>query len=217
MKAFSLLFSIFILVLPVFAYGDIPAIPKTPAAIIDVVYTRSFTLAKGYKYNWSKEHLIVKTGTLAVLKVDPDLVYPRNTAEPVLYVGNQTAQRLNYGHKSGHVIAIIPGEVDLSRIPIWFGSPELPERVNAKTIRVQRALAERANIQLLRAKTRPFATDKMQSITQKHLEVADLSVLLREYAADLVLKYSPQEKDLAETWRLPVAKAIPKVRKPPIR
>jgi len=204
MKAFDLSFCVFILAFPVFSYGGIPAVPKTPAAVIDIVYARSFTLAEGYKYNWSEEHQIVKTGTLVVLKVDPDLVYPRNTAEPVLYVGNQTAQRLNYGHKSGHVIAIIPGEVDLSQVPIWFGSPELPERVNVKTIRAQRALAEKAKI-------RPFAADKMQSVTQKHLKVADLSVLLREHVADLVLKYSPQEKDLVETWRLPVAKAIPTV------
>ncbi len=39
---------------------------------------------------------------------------------------------------------------------------------------------------------------------------ADLAALLRDQVAPLVLDYSPQEKDLAETWRLPVAKASPK-------
>ena len=34
----------------------------------------------------------------------------------------------------------------------------------------------------------------------------DLAALLRTVAADLVLTYSPEDKDLAESWRLPVAK-----------
>jgi hypothetical protein len=34
--------------------------------------------------------------------------------------------------------------------------------------------------------------------------------LLRTVAADLVYQYSPQEKQLADSWRLPEAKASPK-------
>jgi hypothetical protein len=43
--------------------------------------------------------------------------------------------------------------------------------------------------------------------------VADAAALLRGLAADLVLQYSPQEKDLAAQWRLPIARA--QVRKTP--
>ena len=145
---------------------------------------------------------MVTAGTLVVLKVNPDLVVPRQSPEPVLYAGNQTAQRLNIGHESGHVIAIIPGEVDLTQITIWFGRPELPERVNAGMINSERALAEAAGIQ-------PFASQKVQEATSEgggRLEVFDLHSLLRDHVAALVLQYSPQEKHLAETWRLPVAK-----------
>jgi hypothetical protein len=199
----TILLSIFFVVLSssAFAQDDVRPLPKTPSAVIDIVFARPFTLEKGYTYTWNEERPIVRSGILVVIKVNPDLVIPRNSAEPVLYAGNQTVQRLNHGHKSGHVIAIIPGEVDLTRDPIWFGRPELPERVSAKVIRSERVLADEAKI-------RPFPAEKIRSVTEgPPLRVPDLYTLLRDHAAELVLKYSPQEKELAETWRLPVAKA----------
>lgn len=170
----------------------------TPSAVIDVVYVQPFSLAKGYTHYWREEKPFVKTCTLVVFKVNPGLVYPRNAAEPVLYVGNQTAERLNFGNDSGYVVAIIPGEVDLSKSRAWFGRPELPERVNEKIIMIETELADRENIQ-------PLNADAVQKVTQKHLDVPDLATLLRDHAAELVLKYSPMEKALAEAWRLPVA------------
>jgi hypothetical protein len=180
--------------------GEPPDINKivTPAAVTDVVAIHPFALEEGYRYDWRQERPFIESGTLVVFKVNPDLVYPRNAAEPVLYAGNQTAQRLNHGHESGFVIAIIPGEVDLAREPAWFGSPALPERVNAETINSERAKAEKAGI-------RPFDAEKIRSVTQERLEASDLASLLREHVAELLVKYSPQEKALAETWRLPVA------------
>lgn len=204
MKALGLLVCIYIMATHVIA-GELPPVPTTPAAVNDIVFARSFILANGYEYNWNKDRPIVTSGILVVLKVDPDLVFPRNSAEPVLYAGNQTVQRLNHGHESGHVIAIIPGEIDLTQVPIWFGRPELPERVDANTIKSERALAEAANI-------RPFGAEKVRKATANsagRLEAADLFSLLRDQAAELVLQFSPQEKNLVETWRLPVAKPLP--------
>lgn len=201
MKAIVLSVCVFIVAIFAFASTSI-SMPATPAAVEDLVYVSSFTLVNGYKHDWCKERPMVTAGTLVVLKINPDLVVPSQTPEPVLYAGNQTAQRLNNGHKSGHLIAIIPGEVDLTKAPIWFGRPELPERIDANMINSERALAEAANIQ-------PFAVQKVQEATSKgggHLEVFDLHALLRDHVAELVLTYSPQEKHLAETWRLPVAK-----------
>ncbi len=203
MKALILSICITILVSPAIACDDCPPIPKTPSAIIDLVFARPFSLSKGYKYEWNKDRPIVRSGTMVVLKVDPNLVVPRNSAEPVLYAGNQTVQRLNHAHKSGYIIAIIPGEIDITQAPIWFGSPELPERVTAKTIKSERALADEAKIQ-------PFEAEKVKAVTEKNVQVYSLFQLLRDYAADLVLEYSPQEKDLAEKWRLPVARVSPK-------
>lgn len=172
---------------------------KTPSAVIDVVYVQPFSLGTGYTHFWREERPFVKAGTLAVFKVNPALVYPRNDAEPVLYVGNQTAERLNSGSDSGYVVAIIPGEVDLGKSRAWFGSPELPERVNEKVIRIEAELADKEKIE-------PLNPDTVKSVTQQDLKVPDLATLLRDQAAELVLKYSPQEKALVEAWRLPVAK-----------
>jgi len=91
--------------------------------------------------------------------------------------------------------------------PIWFGTPELPERVTAEIVRSERARAEAAGV-------RPLGSDKIASISHPSVAAADLAALLRDVAAPLVHLYSPQEKELADQWRLPTAEAAPDRRKP---
>jgi hypothetical protein len=181
-------------------FGAPPAIPDTPAAVDDVVYLRPFTLSNGFAFDWCKERPQVTSGTLLVLKVDPALVIPRQVAEPVLYVGEQTAQRINFGHESGHVVALVPGEVDLSKSLVWFGTPDLPERVDAAKVSEELALAREAGI-------KSFSAKQIESAVAKggdRLNVSDLDALLRGEVSELILKYSPQEKHLAEAFRVPV-------------
>lgn len=170
-----------------------------PVEVSGIAAVYPFTLEEGYRHDWRQERPIVQSGNLIVLKVDPALVFPRNAAEPVLYAGSQTVQRLNHGHESGYVIGIIPGDVDLSTEPLWFGSPNLPERINAEAIQRARASADRGGIE-------SFGAARIQSVRQKDLRAENLADLLREYAAELVLTYSPGEEKLAAKWRLPVAK-----------
>ncbi len=177
--------------------GEIP-VPRTPAPVRDILVARPFTLQTPYRNDWSKEKAMVSTGLLIVVEVDPELVIPRDALEPVLYAGDVTVQRLNHGHRSGRVIGIIPGTVDLASTPIWFGTPELPERVTASIVRSERALAERAGI-------RPLPAERIGSVMQPAVTASDLASLLRNVAAELVYEYSPQEKELADTWRLPIA------------
>jgi hypothetical protein len=198
-RVLGLLVSLFVLSTP----AVVAQTPFAPKPVLDLVYARPFTLDKGYQYDWSKDRPIVSSGTLVVLKVDPSLVVPRNALEPVLYAGDWAVQRLNHGDESGYVIGIIPGDVDLTRTPIWFGRPALPERVTAATIRTERASADAAKI-------RPFTADRVRTVTQEPLQAPDLFSLLRDHVANLVLEFSPREKDLAETWRLPVASAPPR-------
>ncbi len=184
----------------------VPPIPPTPAAVEEVVYARPFTVNEGFRFDWRKEGFQVKAGTILVIKVNPDLVIPRQVAEPVLYVGNQTAMRLNSGNESGYVIAIVPGDVDLAKDPIWFGTPELPERVDAATIQVEREKADKAGI-------KPISSEKAQAARAKggeRINAADLGALLRDTLAGLVEQYSPQEKRLSDTWRMPVVKPAAK-------
>lgn len=168
-----------------------PPVPKTPAAVRDVLYASPFTIAQPYHHDWRKERPLVQSGFLIVLNVNPDLVFPRQVAEPVLYVGSQTAERLNVGYPSGRVVALVPGPVDLTRDPIWFGTPQLPEQVDAATIQVERAKAEAAGIT-----AKPPAA--LAAAFRQKVDVADKWALLRE-AGVLVQQYSPQETALAET------------------
>lgn len=177
-----------------------PHIPTTPAPVEDIVYARPFTLEQGYRYIFSKERPWVTEGTLLVLKVNKDFVYPREIAMPVLYVGNQPAERLNRGHESGHVIVIVPGKVDLNRTPIWFGAPNFPHEVDAATANAQRELAENAGI-------KPFSQERVNAALAeggKRIRAADQRTLLRDVVSELILRYSPQEKQLASDYRVPV-------------
>lgn len=182
--------------------GSQPTGPTTltpefkPQPIIGIERIQPFRLEQSFKYDWRSDHPDVLSGLLVVFKVDPDLVTPRNALEPVLYAGNQTVQRLNQGHESGFVIGIIPEQIDLSKEPVWFGTPALPERIDAEIIARERARAERAGISALNS------TD-IQSRTQNPVVASDLTMLLREHAANLILEFSPQEKWLADSWRLP--------------
>ena len=182
---------------------DHRAIPSTPASVKGILYARRFTLETPYQYDWSKERIMVSTGILVVFDVDPAYVVPRDTLEPVLYAGNVPVQRLNHGDVSGRVIGIVPGNIDFATAPIWFGSPQLPGRVTAEMVASERARAERAGVRAL-----PQA--RLASVELPAVAAKDLTALLRNVAAELVYQYSPQDKELAESWRLPVAQAPPR-------
>jgi len=177
--------------------------PQLPRPVKDILYAQPFKLTKGYANTWSKGRELVTSGVLVVLAVDPALVVPRDALEPILYAGSTPVQRLNHGGQSGRVIGIVPGAADLAGSPIWFGAPGLPERVTPATARAERARAEKSRIL-------PFTADKLRSVTHPAATAADLAALLRDVASNLVNEYSPQEKQLANSWRLPTAKASPK-------
>jgi hypothetical protein len=170
------------------------AIPTTPAAVDDIVYARKFTLRESYKFRWCKEKPNITSGYLLVLKVNPDLVLPRQVAEPVLYVGDQTAERLNNGYHSGHVVALAPGAPDLTKALMWFGTPELPERVDAEMAKAELGLAKAAGI-------KPFSAKAIKAALAqggKDLTGSNVVDVLR-VAADLIKRYSPAEEERART------------------
>ncbi|MCU0254824.1 MAG: hypothetical protein MUE47_09845 [Acidobacteria bacterium] len=131
------------LVLPALAT---PPLPETPAAVRGLVYARPFTLDTPFRYDWSAEHPEVSSGLMLVLEADPALLRPRETQEPILFVGSLPAQRVTRAFESGRVVVLIPGEVDLAADPIWFGTPGLPEQVDAAAARAERDRAARAAI-----------------------------------------------------------------------
>ena len=155
-----------------------PPVPETPAAVDGLLYARSFTVEAGFPFHWRKERPIVTEGLILVLDVDPALVFPRESAEPVLYVGDHTAQRISRGHPAGRLVALVPGNLDLADAPIWFGAPELPERVDLVLARRERARADAAGI-------RPFSADTVSAALGRggeRLRVRDQRELATELA-----------------------------------
>jgi hypothetical protein len=174
---------------PTTVVAGVPPVPATPAAVQDVIYAAPFVLKDGYPSEWRRERPLVTRGHLVVLRVAPDYVYPRQTAEPILYAGDQTVERINVGYPSGYVVGIVPGSGDLGLVRIWFGTPGLPEAVDANLVRAEQARARMAGIQ-------PLSPDRVQSALRKPLDLADKSDLLRE-AAVLIRLYAPDETERA--------------------
>jgi hypothetical protein len=189
-----------VLALSVAGRGEMPDVPPTPAPIDEIVSITPFTLEESYTFHWRAERPEVRTGYVLVLKVNPDLVYPRQTPEPVLFVGKQTAERVNVGHESGHVVAIVPAVLDdpgspdyldLETALIWFGTPQLPEQVDAATVEREHARAAKAGIRAMPQAQIEAARDR----DGESVEVASKTQLHRR-AIELVRTYSPQEQDL---------------------
>jgi hypothetical protein len=176
---------------PTTAGADVPRVPATPAGVQDVVYAAPFVLKEGYRSDWRRERPLVRQGHLVVLRVSPDFVFPRQTAEPVLYAGDETVERINVGYTSGYVVGIVPGNTALGLIPIWFGAPRLPESVDASMVRIEQSRARAAGIQ-------PVSPDRIRLALRKSLELGNKSDLLRE-AGMLVQLYAPDERELATT------------------
>jgi len=178
--------------------AEAPQVPETPADVNKVVYAEPFVLEEGTPYLWCQEQPVMEAGYLLVLEVNPDLVFPRQTAEPVLYVGKQTAQRVNPGHESGRVIAIAPSTLDdqgqltldLAKARIWFGTAELPELVDARRAAQEHTLAARNGIQPRNAEEISRATARNRG---KTTTLADGQALMRR-AGELVKRFSPEDK-----------------------
>ena len=177
--------------------GVPPAIPANVAdSPVRLVQAQRFTLDEPYAHVWRKEQPEVRSGYLLVLEVDPDLVYPRQVAEPVRDVGRQTAERVNFGDQSGHVICLVPGDFDLTQAPIFFGPPALPEEQDAALIdaSVSAALARGAG---------PLPAASVESAMRAPVHARDYDRLLF-LATDLIEQYSPQEVDLIRGLRAPL-------------
>lgn len=170
--------------------------PVLPVRVDGLLAARAFTLEDGYRHRFSADQPWVEAGWLLVLEVDPRVARPRQVAEPVLYVGEVTAERLNTGHRSGRLVVIVPQPVDLPASPIWFGTPELPERVDPERAHDERVLAEDAGI-------RPFEAEVVHAARTRGgapLAVADLTALLREAGAWIV-EYSAPDKQVGQRLR----------------
>lgn len=127
------------------------AAPPSPSGVLDLVWARPFTLDAAETYTMRGDRPAFTGGVLVELRADPALLAPSQVGEPVLYAGDMPAFRFNWDYVGGCVVAFVPGEVDLGSVELYFGAPDLPERVTAASGAEQRANAQRRGVKPLPA------------------------------------------------------------------
>ena len=117
----------------------------TPSPFV-LLHARPFVLQESYVHTWRKEQPAVRSGYVLVLQANLDLIVPRQTLEPVLYMGGETVERANSPVRdsgpTGQLVVLVPaplnaqGQVDLDpwRSPTFFGTPMLAEDVDQAVI-----------------------------------------------------------------------------------
>ncbi len=180
-----------------------PAPPEgtiQPMGVTRLVRAIPFRLDESYTHYYRSDQPDITEGWIVVLGVSPELVRPTNDFQPVLYAGlpdgTQTLERINQGHLDGVSIAFLPGDIDdprgLAETPIWFGAPELPERLTTPMIE-----AEAERIGSLKVFEVSAAALRTAEPAPDVLLLPDRTTL-EETAAALIIQYAPSERDLAE-------------------
>lgn len=178
--------------------GNPPPIPSdTYSHKVKLVAARRFDVGEKITHTWRNDGLQYDSGWLLVLSASPGLIQPRQSYEPVLYAGAQTANRVHSSVRSGHVVAIVPGDFLLTDAPIFFGEPALPEELGQTLIDRALARAVAAGVKP------PTLAEVAAAIDPTPLRVAD-HYQLRQRAVDLVAKHSPQETDFVRGERVPL-------------
>jgi hypothetical protein len=170
-------------------------------AVRKLLLARPFTVATPYTHMWRREKPEVTGGWILVIEVDPSMTEPHQHAMPVLLVGGETAEPVNFGQPSGNVVAIVPGPIDESNLTVWFGPPDLAESVDGAWITLARAKARPEDVATFTA----AEVGAARALGGASLQAAD-RVGVDRSIAPLILRFSPQERELAETLLVPVTK-----------
>ncbi|NOY25684.1 MAG: hypothetical protein GXP62_07400 [Oligoflexia bacterium] len=153
--------------------GDETATPAQPAMSPPALESvRPFFLGQSTIYKWSADGRPVDQGYVLVLGVDPELARPRQGPHPVLYVGDTPAERLSWSSTAPNLVVLIPGPIDLTATPVFWGDETLPERVDATHGATVLATAGAA--------VKPYSASQLAAATGPAYHVADIAAL---YAA----------------------------------
>jgi hypothetical protein len=166
-------------------------------APVELLYAAPFELLESATHFWRADQPTYQSGLVLVVEVDPNLAQQRQTLEPVLYVGGQTAERVNNGYPSGRLVLIVPNlDLDgLASAPMFYGAPALPEQLTAEAIATELAIAvDRGN----GAPT----TERITAATRDAIGAVDLGGLYFELS-HVIEEYSPEETDLIRGFRVP--------------
>jgi len=95
-----------------------------------VEWAQRFELKTPHPYQHSAQPHPIQQGWLVQLRVDAPAQRPLQIGVPLLWVGDDVAVRTNWGSECA--VVWVPGEHDLRKEPIFYGSTTLPERVDAE-------------------------------------------------------------------------------------
>jgi len=105
-----------------------PPLSCGPSAVQDIDAAVSFVLRSPYADPAMRGAPSVGRGLAIVVHADPALIEPRAEATPVLYAGASAAE-IVCASSSGRLLVLVPGNIDLEAVPIWFGPPAFPDKV----------------------------------------------------------------------------------------
>lgn len=109
-----------------------PVVPADDGSSVrELVWAQPVTLAVAERDTMRAERPEVREGLLLELRVDPELVVPSQRYEPTLFVGSVPARKLNWDPAGGCAVVWVGAAPDLATTEIYFGSLELPERIDA--------------------------------------------------------------------------------------
>lgn len=159
--------------------------------IIKLDHVQHFTLQSAADYAWKADEPKFTQGTVFVVEVEAAKAVVRQVGGPVLYVGAVPAARANPGHHDGHVVAFVPGHIDLHAVPIYWGPSDLPEQVTQKDGAEALASSDAKplpSVQVANALVQPVQLD-----SNEHLF---------SHMADLIDKHAPMDASFAHGYRL---------------
>ena len=175
--------------------SELPPLPLTPqATTIEVLELQHFTLQEPGMHWMRADGAPYRRGVLLVLRAEPERWRLRQSFDNVLYVGAQTATRVNHGAGSGNLVVIVPGPIDLAAARVFLGEPNLPERVDQAEIERQVELARAAGV-------KPLGSSLASVQRAQTLHAAD-ELELYLHASHLVERYAPDERDLINGLRV---------------
>ncbi len=173
-----------------------PPLPVLPSAAhpIKVCSVQPVILDHSYPTDFRSEHSQVTGGWLLVIEADKDILTPRALAEPLLLANGphwvESVEWFNHGYTTGRRVCFVPAPVneqgklarDVDGLRLWFGSPRLPESVDAAALEQERALADAASI----ASTPVKRVDASARLADREALVAAARALVAREAPDEV-------------------------------
>lgn len=180
--------------LVLFASLALAAEPADPTGV-KLEWARPFTLATPDAYRWQAGAPPLAEGWIVQLRVDPREMVPRQVGQPVFYAGATPIAIVNADTTGGCAVGYVRGPLDLAATPLFVGSDELPERIDAAAGARELAAAVASG-----AKPSPEVA-QAERAGGAELHLADLRGV---YAvlAERVAACSPGETDLIHVLRV---------------